>query len=51
MVKVAVKARTGMPDPNFKGGEVADPLDKDKGTYRIRQISSNVTLRNMGLSQ
>jgi prepilin-type N-terminal cleavage/methylation domain-containing protein len=51
MVKVTVKARTDMPDPNFKGGELADPLDIDKGAYRIREISSNVFLRNMGLSQ
>jgi len=51
MVKVTVKARTDLPDPNFKGGEVADPLNKNKGMYRIRQISSNISLRNMGLSQ
>jgi len=51
MVRVTVRARTDMPDPKFKGGvgEAGDP-NLDKGTYRIRQIASNVYLRNMGLS-
>jgi prepilin-type N-terminal cleavage/methylation domain-containing protein len=49
MIKVTVRARTDMVDPKFKGGEAGDQ-GLDQGTYRIRQIASNVYLRNMGQS-
>jgi prepilin-type N-terminal cleavage/methylation domain-containing protein len=41
MVKVTVTARTSMSDPEFKGGE---------GGFRRRTISSNILVRNMGVS-
>jgi type IV pilus assembly protein PilW len=41
MIRVTVIARTGMSDPEFKGGA---------GGYRRRTIASNVLLRNMGLN-
>jgi len=39
MIRVTVRARTNDPDPEYKSD----------GGYRIRQIASNVHLRNMGL--
>lgn len=41
MVKVTVTARTGMSDSQLKGGD----------GYRRRQIASNISVRNMRLSQ
>jgi prepilin-type N-terminal cleavage/methylation domain-containing protein len=51
MVRITLRARTQMPDPKFKGGvaEAGDP-NLQKGTYRIRQITSSVYLRNMRVS-
>jgi prepilin-type N-terminal cleavage/methylation domain-containing protein len=40
MVRVTVTAKTSMSDPEFKGGD----------GYRRREISSNIQVRNMGIS-
>jgi prepilin-type N-terminal cleavage/methylation domain-containing protein len=41
MVRVTVTARTGMSDPEFKGGA---------GGFRRRTIASNILVRNMGVN-
>ena len=41
LVRVTVNARTGMSDPEFKGGT---------GGYRRRVITSNILVRNVGLN-
>ena len=46
-VQVTVTARTSMRDPYYKG----DPdYVEGEGSYRKRQISSNIQVRNMGMS-
>ena len=40
MIRVTVRARTNMADPDFKGGD----------GYRRRTISSNIQIRNMGVN-
>ncbi len=46
MVRVMITARTSMRDPNYKGG-----LDyaEGEGSYRVRRISSNIQIRNVGV--
>lgn len=41
MIRVTVRARTNIPDPDFKGGV---------GGFRRRTIASNIQIRNMGVN-
>ncbi len=47
MIRVSVIARTSMRDPDYKGGP---NYVVGEGSYRKRQISSNIQIRNMGVS-
>ena len=47
MIRITVTARTSMRDPDYKG----DPdYVVGEGSYRKRQIFSNIQIRNMGVS-
>ena len=47
MIRVTVTARTSMKDSDYKGGP---DYVEGEGSYRKRQISSNIQIRNMGVS-
>jgi len=47
MIRVTVTARTSMKDSDYKGGP---DYVEGEGSYRKRQISSNIQIRNMGVN-